>query len=281
MAGYTLERFGAVTLPIYNPETDHSPIAARQAVVQTIAGGFDAWGSDDAPPDLPAMRSYRCIVLEDTVAAWRIALDALRAQVGKRSFLYRRADDDNSLQRCVARLIQNSVQRPYAHGLAQEVELVFQLWTTWRGHDHRTWTLDSGELLDSGLYLDDGGFVETMASSPHTITVTNGGNRRVDNSVITITAGAAAITAITIAKAGETDIEWNGICASGNTVVIDCGSYTVRYAGINSYTGFALGGDHAVAEWLRLDPGDNDIVITFTGGSTNSTVKIEFADGWA
>lgn len=281
MAAYTLERFGAVTLPIYNPETDHSPLSARTAVVQTIAGAFDGWGDEDAPLELPTTRSYRSIVLDETAAAWRTALDALRAQVGKRARLYRRANDDDAVQWCIARLIQNPVQRVYQGGYIQEVELIFQLWTGWSGHDHTTWTLDSGEILDGGLYLDDSGFVETMASSPHTITVTNGGNRRVDNAIITITAGSSAITAVTIAKTGETDIDWSGTVSSGNALVIDCGAYKVTNNAVNAFSGLTLGGDHAVAEWLRLDPGDNDIVVTFTGGSTNSTVRVEFADGWA
>lgn len=281
MGAYTLERFGAVTLPIYNPETDHSPIAARVGVVQTIGGAFDVYGDEDAPLDLPTTRSYRSIVLEETAAAWRTALDALRAQVGKRARLYRRANDDDAVQWCIARLIQNPVQRVYQGGYIQDVELIFQLWTSWRGHDHTSWTLDSGEILDGGLYLDDGGFVETMASSPHTIIVANGGNRRVDNAIITVTAGSSAITAVTVAKTGETDIDWSGTLASGNTLVIDCGAYTVKNAGVNAYTGFSLGGDHAISEWIRLDPGDNDITITFSGGSTDSTAKVEFADGWA
>lgn len=281
MAGYTLERFGTVTLPIYNPESDHSPLHARTAVIQTIAGAFDGWGDEDAPLELPATRSYRCVVLEESYSAWRTALDELRALVGKRAKLYRRANDDDSIQWCTARLLQNPTQRRYGSGLAQEVELVFQLWSGWHGQDHKSWKLDEGYFLDDGLYLDDGGFTETMASSPHTITVTNGGNRRVDDAVITITAGSSSITAVTIAKTGETDIDYGGIISSTKTLVIDCGAYTVKDDGVSDYANFSLASNHKIAEWLRLDPGDNDIIITFSGGSTNSTVNVQFRDGWA
>jgi len=287
---YSYERFGTVTLPIYERESDHSPIPARVGVVGTIAGAYDTLGADDAPQELPYNVSVRGVVLEDTAAALRTTLDGLRAEVGKRKNLYRRADDDGEIQWARARLVSEPMRRVQGNVLHCEVEMVFQILTPWVGADHSVWVLDAGELLDDALYLDEGGETFT-GSSPHIFTATNGGNRAVTNPVITVTAGGANITSVTITKVGsggsETKIVWTdagttGALATTKSLVIDCGKFTITDDGANAYSGkAAFDSNHTIAEWLRLDPGYNEVTVTWVGGSTNSTVLLEFRDGWA
>ena len=279
---YTLERFITTDLPLYNPVTDISPADAVDGMVGTIAGGYDSYGGDDAQTQIPYTLTYRTMVYAEDVSTFRALIDGFRALVRKSGRLYRRGEDDDSVQWCSARLMRLSSVRAVDDKFWQDVEFVFQAKTLWRGADHPPWVLDTGEMFDGGLYLDEAGFTETMASSPHTITVTNGGNRVVTNPVLTITAGGANITAATIAKTGETKIAWTGTLTAGNDLVVDCGKFTITNNGSNAYSGkAAFDSNHTIAEWLRIDPGDNDIDVTFTGGSTNSTVTVEFRDGWA
>lgn len=281
MAGYTLERHGTITLPLYNREIEYSAIPARTGVIDTLAGAYDSYGTEDSDQQFPYDLSFRALVLEDTLAAWRTTLDALRAQVRKRRKLYRRGEDDDAIQFCSARLINADMRRRTGNVLNIEVSLIFQVLTPWVGHDYSTWTFDSGELFDDGLYFDEAGFTETLTGGDTDIVVTNGGNRRVDNAVITITAGDAAITALTISKAGETDIDYSGNIATTKSLVIDCGAHSVEDDGTSDYDNFDLASGHVIADWLYLDPGDNTINIVYTGGGTGGTVTIEFQDGWA
>lgn len=282
---YSYERFGTVTLPIYERESDHSPIPARVGVVGTIAGAYDTLGADDAPQELPYNVSVRGVVLEDTAAALRTTLDGLRALVGKRKNLYRRADSNDEIQWARARLVSEPMRRVQGNVLHCEVEMVFQILTPWVGADHSTWVLDDGEYLDTALYLDEAGETFT-GSSPHIFTTTNGGNRVVTNPVITLTAGGASVTSVTITKVGtggsETKIVWTGTLLTTKKLIVDCGTFTITNDGANAYSGkAAFDSNHTIAEWLRIDPGYNEITVTWVGGSTDSTVLLEYRDGWA
>ncbi len=280
-----LERFGSLSLSMIEAEDDLHTGSARLASVGTIAGEYDSYGAGDAQMDGVVLT--RAFELHGaTTDDLDDARDALRAMVLKRARLYARMGDD-SVRWVNARLLDVREQRTRRNFNFQRVVCRFHLPSpTWTGADHTAWVLDSGEILDGGLYLDDGGFTDTGAS-PHVLTVTNGGNRVVTNPVITITAGGADITAITITKTGETKIVWTnagttGALATTKSLIIDCGKFTITDDGANAYSGkTAFDSNHTIAEWLRLDPGDNEITVTFTGGSTDSVTTIEFQDGWA
>ncbi len=112
------------------------------------------------------------------------------------------------------------------------------------------------------------------------VTVSNDGNGICYDAVITITAGAANITALTISTANGTDIDWTGTLTAGNALLIDCGAKSIKNNGVNAYSGFAYGGSHTANSWLELLPGDTAITIDRTGGSTDSTVRVLFREIW-
>ncbi len=282
---YILERFRTQTLPIYNPDADMSPAAAVDAMLATIAGGYDSYGYEDAPAKIPNPITYSATVYDEDAAIWRAEIDALRSLVRKSGRLYRRAIDDDSVQWCEARLVRLSERKKAGFPHWINFTFLFQARTLWHGADHSTWVLDSGEILDGGLYLDEGGETFT-GSSPHIFTATNGGNRVVTNPVITVTAGGASVTSVTITKTGsggsETKIVWTGTLLTTKSLVVDCGKFTITNDGANAYSGkAAFDSNHTIAEWLRLDPGYNEVTIAWVGGSTDSTVLLEFRDGWA
>ena len=280
MARVYLADFDGVALPVYNARLAGGTAPSRVATI-TLADGraYDAIGAEQAEPELPYILNYEAVNLEDTEAAHNTALAALSAKRGKRGKLYRRQLSDYTISWAWARLLRKTEQS--GAGVASPVHLgqvfQFQILSPWYGHHHVDWLLDDGYYLDEGLYLDDSGYSVTLNTSPKTLTVTNGGNGTVRNAVITIVAGSAAITALTIAS-GDTDIDWTGTLASGDALVIDCGAKSILNDGANAYSGFAYGSNHALAGWLELPPGDTDIVITKTGGSTDSTATVEFRD---
>jgi len=284
MSRIELYRFGAVDLPLYNPRLEGGSAPSQVATV-TLADGrvWDAIGGERARAALPYMLNYEGLAAADDAAALQTTLAALFGMRGKRAKLYRRLlSDKNAIQWAWARLTR--VPMPSGpSGQTTHIPLSFQfdILSTWRGHYHTRWTLNNGYFLNDGLYLNDGEFVETMSgASPHVITVTNAGNGICYDPVITITAGAAPITALTIATAGGTDIDWTGNIAIGDSLVIDCGAKSIKDDGVNAYVGFSYGGSHTANGWLELPPGDTAITIYRTGGSTDSTVQVDFRDTW-
>jgi hypothetical protein len=62
---------------------------------------------------------------------------------------------------------------------------------------------------------------------------------------------------------------------------VDCGLRSVKNNGVDAYSGFALNSGHAVADWLRLEPGANSVTITYSGNAdASATVTFSFYDGW-
>lgn len=278
--GYSFERFGTITLPVYNREMNMAPVSAVQRIVATAAGAFDLDGSGRAAQQFPHPLTVEAIVFEETAAALRAALDALRAAVGTRAYLYRRADDDSTVHRALCRLTAMEVQRTYEQRRAyQPVTLQFLQLSAWQGAS-TAWTLDDGEFFDDGLSFDATSYAWSIGSSPTTRSVTNGGNLPVTDVVFTITAGATALTN-PILTGGGMDLRWTGTIAATKSLVIDCGALSVLNDGANAYSGLTLGATHAIETWCSLAPGSMDITLTVTGALTGATWGVSFRERWA
>lgn len=278
--GYSFERFGAITLPVYNREIAMAPVSAVQRIVATAAGAFDADGSGRAAQAFPHPLTIEAIVFEEASADLRAALDALRAAVGTRAYLYRRADDNNLVHRALCRLASMDVQRSYEQRRAyQPVTLQFLQMSAWQGASS-AWTLDDGELFDDGLLLDATSYSWSIGGSPTFRTVANGGNLPVTDAIFAITAGATGLTN-PILTGGGMDLRWTGTIAATKSLVIDCGALSVLNDGANAYSGLTLGSNHTIEAWCSLPPGETTIELAITGTLTGATWGVSFRDRWA
>lgn len=273
---YNLERFGTLTLPELNPRFSLDTVPAKNTIVKTIAGGFDTAGDGQADMDLPQPVTFRGVLYDRDLGLWRTAVDALRGESRKRARLWRRACDNDEVQWCYARFLSSRIDRDFQNPFEYDARLTFLQQTGWVGHDHRTWTLDDGEYLDTGLYLDDEGYEFDIAGM---FSVINGGNRATSNVVLTITAGSAHITALTIA-CGDAELTYDAAILATESLVIDCGAQSILNDGDASYQNLDLTSNHEIEEWIRLEPGSNSMTVTKTGGGTGSTLLVEFEDGW-
>jgi hypothetical protein len=278
---YTINRFGAITLPAYMTDYNLSPLPAQLAFVQTTTGVFDNDGDKRSRQTFPLSVSYKALVAEDVYATNRTVLDALRAAVGTRAILYRTADNDATVHNCTARLASMNQQRPYS--MRQnlfEFELNFQQLSPWRGLIHGAgWVFDSGVLLDNSRVLDEAP-PTIINPNPTTIVCSNGGNIPVDDIQFTIIAGSAPITAIQI-DGPAFSLGWVGSLLTGQSVFIDTGAAMVLKAGNNDYNAFALLPFHHLDRWASLSSGTNTLSVLLTGGGTNSTISIIYNDRWA
>lgn len=276
---YVYERFGSVTLPAYNRDTDLAPVGARNSLVTTLAGSFDAAGTGRSRQALPQVLSVKASVTAATAAAWRSALDELRALVGVRAALYRRGDDD-SLHRCAARLVAMPHVRSVRNKRHVEVSLQLQQLGPWEGDRHTGWTLDDGEILDDGLMLDPMVYLQAVTASPSTQNLVNGGNLPQTDVVISVTAGSGSLSGIAITGPGV-DLRLAGTLGIGGTLLIDCGAQQVTINGVDAYASFSLGANHTRDEWCVLEPGATALALAASGVLTGANWTIEFADRWA
>ena len=225
---YTIEHFGDITLPRYMTTYTLSPVTGRANLIETTAGVFDNDGAARNLPVFPFPLSYKCIVYEDVYAANRAPLDALRAAVGTRARLYRRANDDNTTQYCIARLSANPHERPYTQPGYFEITLDFQQMSPWLGIEHGVvWRFDSGEIFDGGRTFDESPPIAlTTVVTP--ITLTNGGNLPCHDMVIEVKSGATPLTSLTItSETTNQGLHWSGTLYPSGELRIDTAAWSV------------------------------------------------------
>lgn len=260
---YYLTSFDSLALPTGLGASGRHDLALGERAGQIVdlpGGVYDARGSE-----LGIRRASRLtasvLIVAASSAAVRTVLDQWLAKVGKRGTLIR-ADDAGNQQTITARLVSVQASRQAEHIRVLPMTLTFETTSPiWSGTAHADTT--------------------ALDASPKTISVTNGGNARVTNPVLTITAAGSAITALTVGVAGVSEWTWSGTLAVGKALVIDCGALAVRNDGADAYGGWARTPNHKVDDWLRIEPGGNSIVVTRTGGGTASTCRVQFADGWS
>lgn len=283
---YYLTRFDDIVLPLIQPITEMPTAPAQSGAVDTLGTGYDAFGADTAPATFPYPLQYRVLIIGTTAAAYMATVNALRAMARKRAYVYR-TGQDGLVQRAQARLDGVTATDSVETFNAVELSFNFLIWSHWENNDPPVWVLDDGEYFDSGLFFDGtGGTPTTLTASPQTVTITVGGNVAIDDAIITITAGDAAITSVTVACAALLwTWTWTGTAgatiAATKSLVVDAGAWSVKDDGADAYRDFAFNSSHALEGMALLAPGANSIVVTRTGGGTGSTIGFAFADRWA
>lgn len=276
MIVYVYDRFGDLTLSRKRPASEMGTPEAQDAYTDLPGGAFDGAGNEQARVGRWSI-THKCGLVETTPQALQAAIDRYRGQIGKRERLYR-VGADGAIHWILARLNKLALARGARNALVQDVSMDFDVAEyPWHGEAHGAWALDSGRLLDDGLVLD-----EAVIAFPATgnVVLANNGNYPVRRVVFTITAAGTNITQVTITKTGETALRWVGTLLVGNSLVIDCGAWTVKNNGVDVFSGFTRGAGHTIMDWLVLEPGNNTIELTRTGGA-GSTVDIAYDDGWA
>jgi hypothetical protein len=281
---YTLSRFGTLYLPQPNPSLDIGT-GESQSVLFPLAGGgaFDGLGQDQARQKPPVI-TYHCALTGDDQCEIQNQLDMIKGYIGTRAKLYRKLPDGTE-QWITARLTNIEGKHSIEDGIFnQDIDLTFKASEyPWHGRviTGAGWTFDSGYNFDAGMYLDD--MLSILMVAPGNITIVNNGNYPVRNLILilhTSSVWMGPITQFIIQKTGQTDLKWTGSVVAGNALVMDCGAFTVKNAGVDAYTGLTRQVGHYLPEWIRLDPGPNTFAINYTYGGQPS-LTFAFDSGWA
>jgi len=282
---YELYKFDTLVLPAAASEDDVSTGQVNVVIVDLSGGGvWDALGTEQAKRRGTPL-SKRCMIT-GTAAILRTQFNILRAYNGKRGRLWRRWDTDDT-EWCWARMLDVPALRTVEQQQHQVLELQWMMISPyWYGTHHGGgWLFDAGIWFDTGYVFDETNTI-SLDTSPYTCIVNNGGNRTITNAALTISvpAGNAAITSLTIAVTGVSSFIYTGTIAAGTSLVIDCGAQSVINNGTNDYAHFDLHATaHLIDDWLRLEPGDNSVIVTRVGGGGASgapTIGFAYPDGW-
>lgn len=262
-----IDRFGDVTLPNYNPQIPLGTGKIKDGLVNIPGdGGYDPWGSGFAPMKPYTLRK-RCTLFADTPEDLQDALDEVKGLVSIRDELYATMLHDETIERwAYARCQQVTAERrsETPSGFMQDIEIEFLI-------NPPIWY---GEYVSETLILLTG---------DDTFTLTNGGNRIIDDMIIEIYANAAGtITEVEVTKtAGATvygHFIYDGTITSGagQELIINCGAASVLNAGVDDYEHFHLQSDHRNDRWIRLNTGDNTINIKRTGGTAFDVAIVKY-----
>ena len=114
----------------------------------------------------------------------------------------------------------------------------------------------------------------TIDSSPKTITVNTTGTAQTFP-IITVTAGSADITAMTIQNlTSDQSFSFSDTVTSGEVFIMDVEKLELTNNAVDSIG--SLTGDSQTV----LFTGDNNFVVTITGGSTDSIITIDWSNRW-
>jgi hypothetical protein len=282
---YRLIRFGTIDLEHFN-QIDVIGSGETPTAYQSLpeGGALDLFGSQTKHPGV-VERTKTLRLRCDTEADLESLYFQLLSLRGKRDRLYRRTSGGN-IQWQYARLAEVSAQRSFEqtkYRFIQDLDLRFITQEAfWRGVLGGIWYLDSGEYFDSGLAFNTGQ-IYMLDHSPKAITIstsTGAGRAPIRALTIRVTAGSAAIISITIARAGGESLTFGGEIAAGKVLLIDTGRMQVTNDGVDAYDDLTFLPKADLASWFALEPGNNNLIVTYTGGGTGSTIDFNYYEAW-
>lgn len=287
---YVIYQFGTTVLPQYSAEANVGTMRMQSSIRELPGGGVWRAQGIQRSGRAPSTVTKRCSFAEDTDADMRTTYNELRALVGTVDRLWRVWDDADTPEWVWAEMREVDSTRQKGMVSHLEVDLEFAVLSpAWLGTHHaEAWsvTIPPQIIVGDGHTLGSG---STIALGPPAIptvqVINNNGNTIVRDGVITITAGDAAITSVSVlvtSLAAASISEWlfsNNILA-GQELVVDAGTWTVTNNGVDAYSGFTLASNHNHDGLLVLGPGANGAVITYAGGGVGSTFLCDFHDSW-
>jgi len=284
---YRLTRFGSFDLEHYN-QVDAVGSGAAPSAYQVLpeGGAIDLFGDRQTHPGTVERTITRRLRVSTETGLTNLYLQLLALR-GKRDRLYRRTAA-GEIQWMYARLVEVSAERSYEqtkYRRIQDVSLRFVCQEVfWRGALGGLWYFDNGEYFDSGLFFDSGQEY-ALTTSPTIATVSVGASDDAGRAAVRairmiISAGNAPMSNITIERAGGESLIFSGPVAAGTDLIIDTGMMEVTNNGVDAYDNLTISPTADMAMWFTLQPGDNEITITFTGGGTGAHIQFSYYEVW-
>jgi hypothetical protein len=222
-----------------------------------VAGAFDADGDEQRREPITIRRGFE--IVEASYAAVGVTLAALKAKANRGKRWLEVDERDGTTLGTWAKLKRvSATEQP---GLLQSlpVDLTFEISWPWFEDTSDIWYLDTGEVLDDGLFLDRN-FTQQVGAGSFTIDNT-GDDRIIRGSLVVL--GPSTNPRIENSTTDEF-VLYTGSVGSGESLVYDLGAVRVGLSGLNVWDGVSMGDFQT--RFFSLVVGENDIV--FSGGGT-------------
>ena len=256
MMAYYLDEFDTQALP-HGDSVDGLGTGAAPSSLVTVAGGvIDTYGADEIVP-LPFHQIWHRGIYSANVEA---NVNGLRALLGQRKKLFRIQESDSVQQWKWARLLsviwdRNREQRSHA-----EVDAIFEAVGWWKATAPES---PAPNVTDTGSLVWG-----------------NDGNAYVTDGIFTFAATSAATLTMTVVDTGNgINWTWVGAMASGESVVIDCGAFSVLNNEVDAYSGLTLNAGHTSNYWMVAAPGSNTWSVTLSAEPTGA-LSLTVYDSW-
>ena len=264
---------------VQDQQDNFANVVPRTRRVIGSDGGFDEFGTSPAPAEIGNLQA-QIVLRVNTQSDMTAKMDNLRKiSRGSKGFLYMQMEDD-TIRWAKARV--NSISTPVSETTHSEyiirARLAFQL-----SAPH--WYVNNTEeplwgQFTWGDFVYGGDVTSNAVSGTITgFTVTLGGTvQTLPRIVIACGAGETAEN-VTIQRlvdgVAEDEITFTDVLIESDSVEVDCGAKSVLKNGVNAFDDFSFDGH---PDWIRLQPGDNEIRVVMANGGDDASVAFYFND---
>lgn len=251
-----ITQFGSTTFATTNVQDTFGVRSAPSGLMDTPYGAVNV--ITDPTDHFADVARKRLELFASTPAALSTALDSMRALRGEWALLYIETyggDTRSTLARCT----RVSYGRTARNFNRQEITLEF--------------------AIGNALWDGDSGDGSTSKSSGQTTTINNGGNANVNDLQLVLTPSANATAWTIVCADSGVNLSFGAQVDANDELDIHAGTWAVLNNNANAWGDLTLNATHEFAGLLRLVPGDNDFVISWTGGGTID-VDYYFNDKW-
>lgn len=222
-----------------------------------LSGGFDHYGSEDAPTAVGQVNVSFVVFAEDQ-DDMQAKIDAVRKlkYLGKQKIYWQPQGSANE-RWCYGRIGNISVAKRPANmtDWVQSITVSFQ-------------------VADPFWYEDEDSQVINASGTSTQDTITNTGNAvALARLVIEATSGHTATDPIVkriVSAAAADQVGWTGTLTYGESLEIDAQAKSVELDAVASYSNFTF--DHP--DWFRLLPGSNTIQVEFDNAGDEADVTV-------
>ncbi len=249
---YYLQQFDSQALPTGNSVDGLGTGSIGSTLVAVAGGVIDVYGASEIAP----MHSHTIRHRGLYSASVETNVDALRAYLGQRKKLYRYKESDTSQQWKWARLLEVGWDRAIEQRSVAEIDCTFEAVGWWKAT-----TPDTDNTSATG-----------------SVAITNAGNAYATDGTFTFVASGTGTKTIRVVDSSQgIDWTWSASITDTESLVIDCGAFSVLNNGADAYSGLTLNAGHTSNYWMVAAPGANTWTVTLTGAGT---LTVSSYDSW-
>lgn len=272
-----LIKFGGVKLPRVDEQVAF-PNTMQSGLVSLPNGSFDEHGQPSILQSFRITREFKVACNENDTDLAGYIDDLMRVFASGRKVLeclWR----DGSKRQTFAKVMNSVRPRLSDDRNYQQFTVEFEVnYPFWLDSEQEPLYLDHGWYLDTGLYIDGNYTTLTIDSLQEAFTITNNGlvpNRR-GTIVVRPQVGGSVTNLVITNQTNWYILRFLDTLSYPESLVIDLLSRSVKVDVLNAYSSIQL--PVRQMEWMRLEIGDNDIVIDCDSRSGNVTFEWHWSD---